>query len=214
MGVTGAHLAALSFISPQQLSSFTPTVCRDSGHERRSVVPSVGRLLVGFDVGIAKLFFVDFDYHVVFLSEDLGELGTVNALVENELKLVLRAQLVHDVLALGEVLRRREHGVDGQADGVLEHRGNQAGKERRRQLQAWVRVHLDQVNFELLVDHKVKAIALQSKLGSYKQLRILVNRNLGHKITLNWMGFATYFEGVETLVRVHLAPGGTEAIGR
>ena len=35
---------------------------------------------------------------------------------------------------------------------------------------------------------------------------------MGHEITLYWAGIATYFEGVETLVRVHLAPGGTEAV--
>ena len=79
------------------------------------VVGFVG-LFVAVNVRVTQLLLVDFNNHVVLLTEDFGELRSIDALVIYELELVLGTELMHDVLALREVLGRGEHRVHGQAN--------------------------------------------------------------------------------------------------
>lgn len=73
------------------------------------------------NICIAQLLLVYLNDNVVFVAPDFKELGPIDAFVKNKFKFVLRAQLVDDVLALGEVLRRREEGIDGQTQRIFKH---------------------------------------------------------------------------------------------
>ncbi len=49
-------------------------------------------------------------------------------------------------------------------ESILDHGGNDAAKQRRRELEAGIRVCLNQPDFEVLIDHKVQSKYLEGKL--------------------------------------------------
>ena len=86
-----------------------------------------GTFLVAFCV--AKFLFVNFDYNVVFSSENLSQFRSIYALVENQFKLVFWAQLCDHVLSLRKAAWRWEYGINAQLERVLQHRGDQTSQQ-------------------------------------------------------------------------------------
>jgi len=70
--------------------------------------------LISIDISIAELLFVNFDDYILLFTVDLCKFGAVELLVEDQLKFVFWAEFVHNVLALGEVLRWWENWVNCQ----------------------------------------------------------------------------------------------------
>lgn len=55
------------------------------------------------------------------------------------------------------VAGRREHHVEGQPQGLLDHEGDYAVEQWARDLEAGVGVDFDEPGVEVLVDHEVQA---------------------------------------------------------
>ena len=62
--------------------------------------------------------------------------------------------------------RRRENRVNGDFDGVFDHRGNEPGQVGARQREARIRIDLDEIGFEGLVDHEVVAEQFEGVVSS------------------------------------------------
>ena len=64
--------------------------------------------------------------------------------------------------------RWREYWIDYQSESVVDHGGNQTGEERTfGGLEARVRVNLNQVHFEVVIEHEVEAKYFESVDASF-----------------------------------------------
>lgn len=98
---------------------------------------------------------------VILLLHELSQVGTVDFVVEDQLKFVLWADVVHHALLLAPVLWGGEQGINRETQCVLYHGWNQAGQQRTAKLQARIRVHLYQVGLEVIVKHEIVSIDLE-----------------------------------------------------
>lgn len=63
-------------------------------------------------------------------------------------------------------VRRREQGVQYDFEAIVEDFWNDAGHERTADLQAGVRIHFDEVETEVFIDHEVVPEELECVLES------------------------------------------------
>lgn len=115
--------------------------------------------------------------HIALLLDfdDVGEVGRVQHLlqglallqaVEDQAELVRLEELARHWLLLRPFTGWWEDRVQTDFQGVLQHRWDYSGQQRRRKLQAGIGVDLNQPDFEVLVNHEVQSEHLKSKLPS------------------------------------------------
>lgn len=93
---------------------------------------------------------------VTFVDHQMVQLGPVSPVVKYQLEPVLVDQ-IHRGLFTICALRGREERVECDAEGVMHHLRDETGYERTADGQCGVRVDLDEVDFEVLVDHHIEA---------------------------------------------------------
>ena len=104
-----------------------------------------------------ELIFIHLNYNIGFFLKELIYFGPVDLAVKYELEPVLWARVPNVRLFGRKILRWQKVCVEAYFQRVLQHCRYQSRQQWTRELQTRVRINLDEVRFELIINHKVQA---------------------------------------------------------